>query len=327
MRAGVLDQLSPGVVDPLWTARESFGFLDAVRKQGQFGMDASTGFEIKRAASVVDTQNVVARGLRNMAVGRVPARVLTEAARASSGTWLANFGAGSLVDPGNPRGIYRRLWIGGAVRTVLARPAMFRLPNLLPAETALVRQFNRMASSLFQPCVEQLLGSILAPYRLLSQPGLDFITKMGRVAEQFAWRMFLALVEAQHAVVIGDLDAVARFFARWTDVPATRRSVRMWAGSDVLLDVDIDQWGPENAFELLEWIERETNRRFCRGRRMLGEPRLNHHRVLSLEDARTRLGDEIFEGVMPWGPSAEDKALEALNQLDSERLKALLGSA
>lgn len=192
--------------------------------------------------------------------------------------------------------------------------------------TGLAQQLS--GASLLKPQVAQALGAV-ASLGAWVQDSLAGWQEAGlrvvRVAVVFSERMYFAVLAAQDAAMRGDLKEVERFFKQWTELPRTGWNARMHAGADVLLTVDLTEFGPETAFELVELIETETNRHFRRGRRMLGDTDLNYLRVVSLEQLPVLVGPEVAPGMLPKAPSAEARVLAALNEFDDTSLDVVIG--
>jgi len=139
-------------------------------------------------------------------------------------------------------------------------------------------------------------------------------------------RIYFAVLAARTDAIHGDVDAVSEFLEKWMDLPRSRRPERVQAGMDVLLDVEVENFNPDTAFELLDSIEKETNRRFLRGHRPLWETNLNHRQVVLMGELPilTGMSGEAPESFLPASCSAEDRALFVLHQTDDERILALM---
>lgn len=203
------------------------------------------------------------------------------------------------------------------------RPTLVPVP---PVSIAFAAQLAEM--SMWKPQVEHLLKSVAS----LSAWATDARTgwaELGRqaaaAARMFRDRLFLAVLAAQDAAMRGDLDRVAAFFDEFIELPRSNRNARLHAGVDVLIFLDLTQFGPEAAFELVELIEKEANRHYRRGRRLLADTELNHVPVVSLEALPAIVGQEKAAGMLPKAPSAETLALTALNTFDDMRLAIVVG--
>jgi hypothetical protein len=181
--------------------------------------------------------------------------------------------------------------------------------------------------SMWKPQVEHLLESVASLSALVTDArGWAALGRQAvAAARMFRDRLFLAVLAAQDAAMRGDLGGVAAFFDEFIELPRSNRNARLHAGVDVLLFLDLAQFGPETAFELVELIERETNRHYRRGRRLLADTELNHVPVVSLEALPAIVGQEKATGMLPKAPSAETLALTALNTFDDMRLAIVVG--
>jgi len=202
------------------------------------------------------------------------------------------------------------------------------LPRLRPTvgnASLVAEMFGSQAANLAQAVAS--IGDLQA---WLQKPLLEF-QELGlrsfRSAVAFGQRAYFAVLAARDAVVDGDRDAVERFFLTWLDLPRGWWQERFEAGIEVLLHAPLEEFGPQTAVELLEWIEKRCNEHFRRGTRSLEDTELNHQRVVSIEQlpARTGMPDSSSEIFWPAGPSAEDRALVVLNQIQDDRLEVILG--
>jgi len=189
-----------------------------------------------------------------------------------------------------------------------------------------ILQFAETAGGQWQVITESLASVAalaLQPWGTLQEMG----ERVVRSAVAFGQRAYFAVLAAQDAAIRGDVDAVKAFFRTWMELPRSGWPERVEAGMDVLVQTPVEEFGPDTAFELLEIVEKQTNHHFRRGRRLIGETELNHLRVASLEQLPARLGrpDDAPERFLPPSRSAEDRAFFVLNQVQDDRLEAVLG--
>lgn len=146
-------------------------------------------------------------------------------------------------------------------------------------------------------------------------------------AQAWAQQAYFAVMAAQNAAVIGDMEAVEKFFIDWLELPRRRWSERLLAGSDALLEVRLEEFGPDTAVELLDLIERDTNTRLRRGRVLLTDTQIKGMRVVSLESLPLRTGNPFMaaEDFLPAAPSTEDRVMPWISPISDARLEAVMG--
>jgi hypothetical protein len=174
------------------------------------------------------------------------------------------------------------------------------------------------------------LKHLTAPFEAFTNSWAESLAQVGQQAAQIVRglnrRLFWALLAAQHAAMIDDLAGVAAFAEQWTDLPLPGpRSARVRALADVLLSIDFTEFGPDDAFELVEQVEKMARRQSARrGSRPLTDTMLNHRQVVSLEGAAIFVGVESPEALLPCSQSAEDRAIAAMLILENPLLVAAM---
>jgi hypothetical protein len=169
-----------------------------------------------------------------------------------------------------------------------ARSSVFGLATEMAAwkndfvQSAMVGQLSGLAA--WQDDIARLVATWQAP--------TEWMRSARRAAQALSEKMFFAVAAAQDAALREDINEVAAFFDRWTDLPRSKRNARMWAGAQALLEVDLAEFGLDDGFDLIELVEKRANRQFRRGSRRLGETTLNHRSVVSMERVMTVLDAE-----------------------------------
>lgn len=177
----------------------------------------------------------------------------------------------------------------------------------------------------------QLLGGVRPQMLRLAESLSGDMFQLGararEAAQAWAQQAYFAVMAAQNAAVIGDMEAVEEFFTDWLELPRRRWRERLLAGSDALLEVRLEEFGPDTAVELLDLIERDTNTRLRRGRVLLTDTELNGRRVVSLESLPMRTGNPFMaaEDFLPAAPSTEDRVTPWLSPVSDARLEAVMG--
>ena len=249
-------------------------------------------------------------------------------------------GPGSALDS-TLKGLDRAGPLAAAVSAMVPTPST-GVSSILGQQLADLRKLTTALSPAFSAFMEaendrarwftQLLDGVrpqvLRLAESLATDALQLGQQARQIADAWAQRAYFAMLAAQNAAVNDDIEAVEEFFVDWMDLPRRRWKERVVAGSDALIEVRLEEFGSDTVVDLLDLIEKNTNTRLRRGLTLLTETELNGHRVVSLESLSARTGKPFMaaEDFLPAAPSAEERAMARLNQINDARLAAVLGS-
>jgi hypothetical protein len=167
----------------------------------------------------------------------------------------------------------------------------------------------------------------ISSVRLPGEMLLEFGRRAARAGRALRERLYFALLAARDAALRGDKSAVAAFFEEWAALPRSKPSARMQAAMDALIAAPLDDLDPDLALPALKNVRVDTQRRFERGRRPLGETTIRGQEIGSLDADPRKLTDVL--SIRCPGGSVEERTLFRLNdqadgQLDDERLVAVI---
>lgn len=169
--------------------------------------------------------------------------------------------------------------------------------------------------------IQEQLHDFLSSHITLLARGMETARHAVRAVKR---RIFLDALAAQDAAMHDDLAEVDAFFRRWAELPRSHRTARIRAAATVLLDLDLTELGPDDAFDLIERIEKDAKHYYLYGSRPLSDGTINHQPVILLGGLQAIAGADNAEAALPCAPSAESRAIVAMSIIEDPRLAAVM---